>query len=149
MLSELNFKIGNVSTVIQWNRRQRELRIPQSYRPFIGNNGRPDIRLLLHPGHPEADLGEKIFDGAPIWSLHHYDGGAAVKLFDRLGPRNVKLTLEGQKLFELVSPLLNSIDDLEYQFKEACGIIKASLKIATHTSVMVYLLPEIVKQFKM
>ena len=82
MPSELNFRIGDVSTAVEWSGRQRELAISQAYRPFIGN-GRPDIRLRLHPGIPEAALGAKIFDGAPIWSLHQYDGGAAIKLFDR------------------------------------------------------------------
>jgi hypothetical protein len=80
--SELNFKIGDVSTAIEWSSRQRELTIPRAYRPFMGN-GRPDILLRLHPGNPEADLGDKIFDGAPIWSLHQYDGGSAIKIFDR------------------------------------------------------------------
>ena len=82
MTSKLNFKIGDVSTAVEWGTQQRELAIPRAYRSFAGN-GRPDIRLRLHLGNPEADPGEKIFDGAPIWSLHRSDGGVALKIFDR------------------------------------------------------------------
>jgi hypothetical protein len=82
MPSELNFKIGDVATKIKWSGQQRELTIPSSYRPFMGSQS-PDICLNLHPGNPAGGLGEKIFDGAPIWSLHRYEDGAAVKLFDQ------------------------------------------------------------------
>lgn len=69
-----------------------------------------------------------------------------VKLFDRLPSKKVVPTAEGKLLFELVSPLMQDITDLPKRFKETCG--NPPLHIATHTSVMTYLLPETVKAFR-
>ena len=72
------------------------------------------------------------------------------QLFDRLGPRKVKLTEEGRTFYELVSPLLDGIETLKDRFQEAQGKAqKGSIRVATHSSVMVYLLPEAIKKFKM
>lgn len=72
-----------------------------------------------------------------------------VKLFERLGPRNVKLTEEGKLLQKLSAPLLQEFIDLPVRFKEELGSFSSSqVKIVTHSSVMVYLLPEVVKSFK-
>lgn len=69
-------------------------------------------------------------------------------LFDRLGGQKTELTDEGKILFDLASPLLNGIEDLQAKFNDARGATqKGSVKIATHSSVMTYLLPEIIKGF--
>ncbi len=71
------------------------------------------------------------------------------KLFDRLGRNKVVLTLDGKILLDLISPLLEDIDTLSSRFNESRGNIqKGSVRIATHGSVMVYLLPDVIKAFK-
>jgi len=71
------------------------------------------------------------------------------RLFDRLTPRKVILTNEGKALFELASPLLDNIETLQERFNEARGKTqKGVVRIATHTSVMVHLLPEAIKSIK-
>ena len=72
-----------------------------------------------------------------------------VRLFDRLGPRKVVLTIEGEILYDLVASLVQDCDDLKMRFNEQRGIYSvSSVRIATHSSVMVYLLPKIVKKFR-
>ncbi len=72
-----------------------------------------------------------------------------VKLFDRTGKRKIRLTREGQVFFDLVGPVVNSYDDLKSRFHETLGQGQSgTLRVATHTSVMVYLLPGIIKSFK-
>ncbi|MCB0323244.1 MAG: LysR family transcriptional regulator, partial [Bdellovibrionales bacterium] len=72
-----------------------------------------------------------------------------VKLFERLGPKKVTLTVEGQILQELTAPVLQDFSNIITKFNEARGIYTtSSVRIATHSSVMIYLLPTIVKKFK-
>ena len=72
-----------------------------------------------------------------------------VKLFDRISPRKLEITEEGKTLLELASPLVDDFDSLRLKFKEKTGSAKkGSVRIATHTSVMVYILPDSIKRFK-
>lgn len=72
-----------------------------------------------------------------------------VKLFERLGPKRVNITREGEILLELTAPLLRDFSTLVTRFNESRGIYtSSSVTIATHSSVMIYLLPKVVKRFK-
>lgn len=72
-----------------------------------------------------------------------------VILFDRLAARKVILTEEGKLLYDLASPLIDDIDNLSTRFSDARGKIqRGSVRIATHTSVIIHLLPDVIKQFK-
>jgi DNA-binding transcriptional LysR family regulator len=80
-----------------------------------------------------------------IKDLEEYLGA---KLFERL-PRKVRLTEEGRIFRDLASPLLDDISALKTKFDEACGKASAGeVKIAAYGSVMVYLLPDVVKSFR-
>ncbi len=94
---------------------------------------------------------QKTFRTQPAISLQvqALEEELGVKLFDRTGKRKVRLTREGQVLFDLAEPVVNSFDDLKSKFDETLGQGQSgTLRIATHTSVMVYLLPGIIKAFK-
>jgi len=98
-----------------------------------------------------SQAAEKTFRTQPAVSLQiqSLEKELGVKLFDRLGPRKTILTSEGKIFFELASPLLEDLGSLSKRFSEARGSIqKGSVKVATHASVMVYLLPEVIKKFK-
>ena len=72
-----------------------------------------------------------------------------IKLFERLGPKKVTLTSEGKILLELTTPLLQEFENIPVRFNEARGQFNtSSVKIMTHSSVMIYLLPPIIKRFK-
>jgi DNA-binding transcriptional LysR family regulator len=73
-----------------------------------------------------------------------------VMLFERLGPKKVTLTPEGQIFQEITAPVLQDFNNVITRFNEARGIYAtSSVKIVTHSSVMIYLLPQIVKKFKL
>jgi len=77
------------------------------------------------------------------------EGDLETRLFDRLTPKKVILTDEGKALVKLASPLVENYESLQDRFNEARGKIqKGTVRIATHTSVMVHLLPEAIKRFK-
>lgn len=72
-----------------------------------------------------------------------------VKLFERLGPKKVNLTAEGKIFLEITTPILQDFVQLQTKFNEARGHYHTSnVQIATHSSVMIYLLPKIIKKFK-
>lgn len=72
-----------------------------------------------------------------------------VKLFERLGPKRVTLTPEGKIFLEITTPILQDFVQLQTKFNEARGHYHTSnVQIATHSSVMIYLLPKIIKKFK-
>jgi DNA-binding transcriptional LysR family regulator len=72
-----------------------------------------------------------------------------VKLFERLGPKKVTLTKEGELFLEITSPVLHEFSNLQSKFNEARGMFHTSnVQIVTHSSVMIYLLPSVIKKFK-
>ncbi len=72
-----------------------------------------------------------------------------VRLFERLGPKKVSLTSEGQMLYDLTTSLVEDFDQVQTRFQEARGKFDQSVvRVVTHRSVMVHLLPNIIKKFK-
>lgn len=72
-----------------------------------------------------------------------------VKLFERLGPKKVRLTAEGRILQDLVASVVEDLENVKTRFDEARGVFsRSSVKIVTQRSVMVSLLPNIIKRFK-
>jgi len=70
-----------------------------------------------------------------------------VTLFERRGPR-IRLTPEGQVLYELSLPLVEGLDTLPETFTARRGSLEAGeLNIAAGESTILYLLPEIVQRF--
>ncbi|MDD2943731.1 MAG: LysR family transcriptional regulator [bacterium] len=71
------------------------------------------------------------------------------KLFERLGANKILLTEDGQLLFELAKPVVEQFEALTERFQEKRGLFNQStVRIVTHRSVMVYLLPSVIKRFK-
>ncbi len=79
MPKKLKFTIADITIGLSWTGRQHELEIPPAYQPFVGNE-KPDLRLELQIGFPDIQLGEKVFDSAPVWSLHRTGSDSAIKI---------------------------------------------------------------------
>jgi len=70
-----------------------------------------------------------------------------VKLFERRGPR-LKLTTEGEILYDLVSPLVQGIDHIKESFAAHYGdLTSGELTIAAEESTILYTLPKPVQKF--
>jgi len=98
-----------------------------------------------------SEAAKKTFRTQPAISLQikSLEKELGIKLFDRIGIRKIVLTNEGNALFSLASPLIDDIETLPQRFNELRGATEKGLvKIATHTSVMVHLLPQVIKIFK-
>lgn len=68
-------------------------------------------------------------------------------LFERRGPR-IRLTPEGESLYELALPLVEGIDGLADAFAARKGDVETGeLNIAAGESTILYLLPELMRRF--
>jgi len=72
-----------------------------------------------------------------------------VRLFERLGHKKLKLTPEGQILYDITLPIIDDFENITPRFNESRGLRGVGgVTVVTHLAVMVYCLPEIIKQFK-
>jgi DNA-binding transcriptional LysR family regulator len=71
------------------------------------------------------------------------------RLFDRLGPHKVTLTDDGKLFYDLVEPIVRDIRLIDERFKEARNTLdNFNVSVASHNSAMMYLLPQVVKTFR-
>lgn len=91
---------------------------------------------------------EQMFLSQPSISLliQSLEKDLEQKLFLRQGPR-LRLTSEGEKLFELSLPLVEGLETLPETFEELCkNEVGGTLTIAAVESAILYLLPEIIQE---
>lgn len=70
-----------------------------------------------------------------------------ITLFERRGP-SIKLTPEGEILYQLADPLVQGIDKLQESFSAQYGKLESGeLNIAAGESTILYILPEPIKRF--
>lgn len=71
-----------------------------------------------------------------------------VTLFERRGPR-IKLTPEGEVLFEMAESLVDGLDNLPEQFHASLGRLETgAVNIAAGESTILYILPSLVRDFR-
>jgi len=98
-----------------------------------------------------SQAAKKTFRTQPAISLQikALEDELGVMLLDRLGTQKIALTNEGKILFELASPIIDDLGSLQSRFNEIRGATqKGKVTIATHSSVMVHILPDIIRHFK-
>jgi len=92
---------------------------------------------------------EKLFLSQPSVSLQiqALERELSTKLLERRGP-SIRLTPEGRILHDIARPMVQGIDNLQETFAAHCGNLESGeLNIAAGESTILYILPEIVKQF--
>lgn len=92
---------------------------------------------------------EALFASQPTVSLQiqALERELDATLFERHGPR-LKLTGEGEILYDLAQPLVQSMDKLHETFQAHCGNLTAGeLTIAAGESTILYILPDPIKAF--
>lgn len=92
---------------------------------------------------------EQIFLSQPTVSLQiqALEREFDTMLFERRGPK-IKLTPEGELLYQLAQPLVEGMDKLHETFATHCGRVdQGILNIAAGESTILYILPEPVRRF--
>ena len=94
---------------------------------------------------------QKTFRSQPTISLQikTLEDELGVKLFERVGSKKVMLTKEGAIFLELIAPIMSELETVTDRFKERLGIAsEREVTLVTTDSVMVHLLPAVLKKFK-
>jgi hypothetical protein len=81
MSNNLTIRIGGVAISVEG---EVSGEITPAYLPFIGS-GKTDISLRLHRGIPDIEVGEKVFESPPIWTLYRENGNTVIRLFPEMG----------------------------------------------------------------
>lgn len=92
---------------------------------------------------------EKLFASQPTVSLQiqALEREMDTQLFERRGP-HLKLTVEGEILYDLAQPLVQGVDHLQETFEAHCGnLTSGELTIAAGESTILYILPNPVRFF--
>ena len=92
---------------------------------------------------------ERMFLSQPSVSLQiqALERELGVTLFERRGPR-IRLTPEGQTLYEMALPLLEGLDGLPETFLARRGSVESGeLNITAGEATILYLLPDVVTRF--
>jgi len=98
-----------------------------------------------------TDAAEQLFLSQPAISLQvqALERELGTVLFERHGP-HINMTREGQELYELARPLVESLDTLNSRFNRQMkgDLNSGEVVIAAGESTIIYLLPELVKKFR-
>jgi len=92
---------------------------------------------------------EKLFLSQPSVSLQiqALERELSTDLLERRGP-HIRLTPEGKILHEIARPMVQGIDSLPETFAAHCGNLESGeLNIAAGESTILYILPEVIRQF--
>ncbi len=92
---------------------------------------------------------EQLFLSQPSVSLQiqALERELDIPLFERRGPQ-IRLTPEGEILFELAQPMVRAIDGLAETFAAHCGNLQTGeLNIAAGESTILYILPDPIRRF--
>jgi len=98
-----------------------------------------------------TDAAEQLFLSQPAISLQvrALEDALDVVLFERRGPR-ISLTHEGRELYEMARPLVEGLESLFTRFdRQVKGDLETGeVVIAAGESTIIYLLPQLVAQFR-
>ncbi len=92
---------------------------------------------------------KKLYMSQPAISqaISQMEGELQVRLFDRIG-RNLSLTYAGEILYSYGKRILNLVKEAESTLDDVKNMRMGRLRVGTSTTVGIYLLPEIIGEFR-
>jgi DNA-binding transcriptional LysR family regulator len=119
--------------------------------PYYKQNRLKQLRAFCHAAQAGSitEAAETLFLSQPSVTLQiqALERELGITVFERRGPR-IKLTPEGEVLYQLASPLVDGIDRLQETFAAHMGNLESgALNIAAGESTILYILPEVTKRF--
>lgn len=119
--------------------------------PYYKQNRLKQLRAFCHAARAGSitEAAEALFLSQPSVTLQiqALERELEITVFERRGPR-IALTPEGRLLYQLASPLIDGIDRLQETFAAQIGKLdRGELNIAAGESTILYILPEVTRQF--
>lgn len=119
--------------------------------PYYKQNRLKQLRAFCHAAQSGSitEAAEMLFLSQPSVTLQiqALEREMEIIVFERRGPK-IKLTPEGEVLYQLASPLVEGIDRLGESFAAHMGDLQhGELNIASGESTILYVMPEVTKTF--
>jgi DNA-binding transcriptional LysR family regulator len=119
--------------------------------PYYKQNRLKQLRAFCHAAQCGSitEAAETLFLSQPSVTLQiqALEREMEITVFERRGPK-ISLTPEGEVLYQLSSPLIEGIDRLQESFHAHMGDLQhGELNIAAGESTILYVLPDVTKQF--
>jgi DNA-binding transcriptional LysR family regulator len=119
--------------------------------PYYKQNRLKQLRAFCHAAQAGSitEAAEHLFLSQPSVTLQiqALERELGITVFERRGPK-IKLTPEGEVLYQLASPLVEGIDKLQETFAAHMGNLEhGELNIAAGESTILYVLPEATKRY--
>lgn len=95
-----------------------------------------------------TEVGKKLYISQPSISqaIKEMEKEVGIILFDRIG-KKLHLTYEGEIYLKYVKRILNLYDEVKVTLENSRSNINGKIRVGASTTIGVYVLPEIVKQF--
>ncbi|MCB1874461.1 MAG: LysR family transcriptional regulator [Chromatiales bacterium] len=125
--------------------------MPSKNALYYKQNRLKQLRAFCHTAQTGSisKAAERLFLSQPSVTLQiqALERELASDLFERRGP-TIRLTPEGEVLYNLALPLVQGIDTLQENFQAHCGKLEeGELTIAAGESAILYILPNPMKRF--
>jgi DNA-binding transcriptional LysR family regulator len=119
--------------------------------PYYKQNRLKQLRAFCHAAQCGSitEAAETLFLSQPSVTLQiqALEREMEITVFERRGPK-IRLTPEGEVLYQLASPLIEGIDRLQESFHAHMGDLQhGELNIAAGESTILYVLPDVTKHF--
>ncbi len=118
---------------------------------YYKQNRLKQLRAFCHAAQAGSisEAADRVFLSQPTVSLQiqALEREFGTLLFERRGPK-IKLTPEGEMLYQLAQPLVEGMDKLQETFATNCGKLeRGELNVAAGESTILYVLPEPLQRF--
>ena len=119
--------------------------------PYYKNNRLKQLRAFCqttqHGSITEAANALFLSQPSVTLQIQALERELGITVFERRGPK-INLTPDGEILYQLAAPLVEGIDHIEESFQAHMGDMrKGELNIAAGESTILYVLPDVTKEF--
>jgi DNA-binding transcriptional LysR family regulator len=125
--------------------------VKENHHLYYKKNRLKQLRAFCHAARTGSVTlaAEALFLSQPSVSLQiqALEREMGIVLFERRGPQ-IRLTPEGEVLYQLADPLVEGMDKLHETFAATCGRLEAGeINVAAGESTILYILPQFMKRY--
>jgi LysR family transcriptional regulator, low CO2-responsive transcriptional regulator len=89
-----------------------------------------------------------ITEGAVSQQIKDLETRLGKRLFERSTNRKIRITSDGQNLFNLTAPFVEKFENLMDEFDQMSGVLRGTVKVASFWSMLLFVLPERFDEFR-
>lgn len=104
--------------------------------------------VVKENGFKKAAVKLFITEGAVSQQIKDLETRLGKRLFERSTNRKIRITSDGQNLFNLTAPFVEKFENLVDEFDQMSGVLTGSVKVASFWTMMLLVLPKHFTDFR-